>query len=264
MPQEIQKISLNKAYLNQNNILSEHPNSNGLGWLCGDYFYYVFSENVIADYYWLIEPDVAFTFDNLSDFFAKFQTATQDAVLYNFAKAPESWAWTARAKVIHNDVYQAFFPLSRLSFRAISACKSERQKITDYFHKNNLNLSQYPNDESLVVTAVLKHKLSVEPLNKFWPDSFKYFSYRNAILGDNGKNILPVNQVIHPFRQPEYLGGLLSQVISPIPLTESMLDFIHRSTLGKEDIDRILKSIQKQAFKDITKALERRCNSLIP
>ena len=255
-PDNIQKISLNKIYLNQNNLLDNHPNPNGLGWLCGDYFYYALADHINADYYWLIEPDVAFTFDDLSDFFIKFKMATQDAFLYNFTKAPPSWAWTERAKTIHHDVYQAFFPLSRLSFRAITVCKQERQAVTAYFKNNNIALSQFPNDESLVATAVVKHQLETEKLNYFCPNSFKYFTYRNAILGDNAKNLLPSNQVIHPFRQPEYLGNILAKQIQPTELNKNIFELISKSIIDLTDIDKIMTQIEKKVLSEIRLQLE--------
>lgn len=259
VPDYIQKVSLNKAYLRENNILDDHPNPNGLGWLCGDYFYYALADHIDADYYWLIEPDVAFTFDNLSDFFSQFQMATQDALLHNFAEAPSSWAWTERAKTIHHNVYQAFFPLSRLSFRAVEACKQERQTVTAYFKDNNIALNQFPNDESLVATAVVKHKLKIEKLNYFWPNSFKYFTYRNAILGNNAKNLLPSNQVIHPFRQPEYLGSLLAKQVQPIEPNKNLLDLISRSVIDWTDINAIMAQVEKKTLSEIRLQLERHC-----
>lgn len=251
IPKHIQKISLNKDYLNHNKILASHPNPNGLGWLCGDYFYYALADHIDADYYWLIEPDVAFTFDSLSEFFGKFQTATQDALLHNFAQAPASWAWTERAKTIHHDVYQAFFPLSRLSFKAVDACKQERQAVTAYFKDNNIALGQFPNDESLVATAVVKHGLKVEKLNYFWPNSFKYFTYRNTVLGNHAKNMLPSNQVIHPFRQPEYLGDQLTKQIQVIEPNHNISDLISRSIIDCQDIDDVMKKVEKKALSEI-------------
>lgn len=257
VPDDIQKVSLNKDYLYYNNLLDNHPTPNGLGWLCGDYFYYALADNTDADYYWLIEPDVAFTFDDLSEFFGKFQTATQDALLHNFAKAPESWAWTERAKAIHHDVYQAFFPLSRLSFRAVEACKQERQAVTAHFKHNDIALGQFPNDESLVATAVVKHGLEVEKLNFFWPNSFKYFTYRNAVLGDKAKNLLPLNQVIHPFRQPEYLGELLAKQIQSLEPNKNICDLISRSIIDSKDIDTIIAQIEQKALSEIRLHIDR-------
>lgn len=257
VPDYIQKVTLNKSYLNQNNILDNHPNPNGLGWLCGDYFYYSLADYVDADYYWLIEPDVTFTFDDVSEFFAKFQTVIHDALLHNFSKAPASWAWTERAKVISHDVYQAFFPLSRLSFRALDACKKERQIVSMHFKNNGITLSQFPNDESLVATAVIKHGLRVEKLNSFWPNSFKYFTYRNTILGHHAKNLLPLNQVVHPFRHPKYLGDILANHIQPIEFSENISNMVSNFIIDPRDIDTVITQMEKKVLSEIRLQLER-------
>lgn len=254
LAQGIQKISLNKVYLQKSEVLDNHPHK--LGWLCGDYFYYALADGVNADYYWLIEPDVAFTFKNVSEFFKKFQTARQDALLHNFSKAPDSWAWTHRARIIDNDVYQAFFPLSRLSFKAVSACKQERQAVTAYFSEHKIDLNNFPNDESLVATSLMKHNLSVEKLSAYWPDSFRYFSYRNAILGEGAKQLLPFNQVIHPYREAEHLGDWLANRLEKFLVDESFLGEIKRSVFADDEIEGILVRFQQRMSMSIRPKLE--------
>lgn len=255
VPDYIQKVSLNIEYLRNNVLISEIADS-PLGWWCGDYFYYAFLDAVEAKYYWLIEPDVSFTFQDLKDFFLKFENDDADAFLHNFSKADDSWYWTQRAKIIDENVYKSFFPLSRLSYRAILHCKQERQNISKYFFDNELSSNMYPNDESLVATVVMKSGLNIKPLNFFHPNSFLYFSYKKLILGENVKNLLPSNQVIHPFRQPEYLGCLLASDVEPMKLEDRWLELIGNAILSEKDINRVLCEIQEKFLSNVCSVIK--------
>ncbi|WGE87424.1 hypothetical protein NYR88_09780 [Actinobacillus equuli subsp. haemolyticus] len=262
-PQYINKIPLNKELLTKTKILSNHPNPKGLGRLCGDYFYYAFRRNIQADYYWLIESDVDFTFPNLGNFFQKFEQIEDDALLYNFGPAMDSWAWTQRGQLIAPSVYQAFFPLSRLSGKAIDSCLIERQKLTHHFIENKVDLYQYPNDESLVATAVMKANLKVAKLNDFWKDCFKFFTYRNQIIIPNAKNLIEKNQVLHPSRSPETFANTLNhEIVNLLSTSKSIPDLINRVFVSPVDVEKIINQLKNKALLDIEKLLKTRANYL--
>lgn len=244
-PTEIKKISLNIDLLNKLNILSSHPHPRGLGWLCGDYFYYAFANTINAQYYWLIEPDVDFTFQNISIFFKRYEYLTHDALLHNFEQAPESWHWTHKAKIIDQNPYQAFFPLSRLSRQAIDTCLAERQRISKIFQKKQLDLFLYPNDESLVATAMVKHCHSVSNLAhiKGSRNSFRHFTYAKPIVMPHGKNSLPRNQVIHPSRSPnQFANSLVAQIMKQENSLNKLADL---ATYQSRDVPEIIQHAQE-------------------
>lgn len=263
LPSFINKISLNESFLKEQQILSNHPNPKGLGWLCGDYFYYAFEKSVNAEFYWLIEPDVDFTFNDLSLFFAKYEEQDHDAFLFNFSQADEKWNWTKRGKIIFDKVYQAFFPLSRLSKRAIRACLEERKFLTQTFIEKNIDLNQYPNDEVLVATVMVKNQLKVSDLSSLWTEGFKYFSYRNSIIDGNVKLTLPTNQVLHPVRQVKSFARLLADEVNT-QINNSMIihDLINKMQLHKNDVSLIINELKEQAFVDLEKQLLKKAYSL--
>ena len=178
VPNYINKISLSDNYLKLNGILSTHTTQRGLGWLCGDYFYYAMNDAVNAEYYWLIEPDVGFTFEDVSDFFRTFENNNKDALLSSYYKAPQNWMWKKSAELINKQAYKSFFPLTRLSKASILACKEARQDLTVRLGRGEYPIELYPNDEALVATVVgNKKELSISNFKEYFPHSFKYFTY---------------------------------------------------------------------------------------
>lgn len=245
-PSEIKKIPLNTELLNKLHILSSHPHPKGLGWLCGDYFYYAFANTIHAQYYWLIEPDVDFTFQNISTFFKRYEGLTYDALLHNFEPAPESWHWTKKAKIIDQTPYQAFFPLSRLSRQAINTCLAERQRIGKKFQQDQTDLFLYPNDESLVATAMVKHHHSVSNLAhiKGSRNSFKHFTYAKPIVMPNSKKVLPRNQVIHPSRSPnQFASSLVAQIMKEQNSLNKLVDL---AIYQFQDVPKIIQHAQEE------------------
>lgn len=204
------KISISKEYLKQQSLLEYTSNSRGLLWLCGDYFYYALSNQVDADYYWLIETDVRFTFNNASDFFNKFSENDHDALLCRFSSATDDWYWSKHAKLINFKPHKCFFPLSRLSRKAINYCLQERRRLTSKCIKGN-SIDLYPNDEALVATVMYQHKLSVQSITDEFHDWFQYFTYTNMILHDNYLEKFPRNKVLHPVRSLESIKNRVQE-----------------------------------------------------
>lgn len=262
-PSVIKKIPLNTELMNRLGILAKHPNPKGLGWLCGDYFYYALADAINAQYYWLIEPDVDFTFANIGDFFSKYENEDCDALLHNFGPASDSWAWTKRAYQIHDTAYQAFFPLSRLSTQAIQSCLIERKRLTKDFLANNTDLYMYPNDESLVATSVVKHGLRAMRLNRPEFDYFQHFSYQNSIVAPSGvAYFLQENQVIHPARSPEKFARLLADDVNTVIANSSTLQAcINRSYFHKDDIATIVNFLHQGIGKQLQKMLEQKAQA---
>ena len=209
IPNYISKINWDTSYLSKHHLLNYNHFNKGLGWLCGDYFYYVFREQVEAEYYWLVEPDVAFTFEKLSDFFIACEKRTEDGLFSNLRKLSKGDYWYKSGVLINQEPFGCTFPLSRLSKRAIDACKLERQRVSMLyeekqafsFNNNSIGI-HFPNDEVLVVNTLLRefgYKEGIYSLNDLFPNSFEYFSYHYWFSIPQNEQ-LPVNQLIHPVR----------------------------------------------------------------
>lgn len=224
VPKYINKISLNDDFIERNNLLSIDYKDN-LGWLCGDYFYYALAEQIDADFYWLIEPDVGFTFNNVSDFFKLYENNTEDGLLVNFRKPNDGWPWTKTAERISLKAYQSFFPLSRLSKLGILACMAQRKRITPLFLTGEISLHLYPNDEALVASSLMKYQMSVTSLNSTC-DCFRYFNLHSKV-SQKSITLFPKNQIIHPIRSKDNARNIFLRKIKPAILQELEQYWIH-------------------------------------
>lgn len=219
-PNFIQKINWNEAFLERKNLLNYNHFNRGLGWLCGDYFYYAFEEQVKADFYWLIEPDVVFSFSNLNDFFDKTESYQEAALLSDYKQLAEDHYWFKPATLIDTTPYGCLFPLTRLSHKAVEVCYTERKRISEIYkkkqafsHDNNPVGIHFPNDEVLVATTLVREGLSIKSLNDIFPTSYHCFSYHNVFSLPIDKGFELENQVIHPARSLPFVTEKLSRDI---------------------------------------------------
>jgi hypothetical protein len=148
------------------------------GWRCGDYAYHALAAARRFDHAWLVEPDVAFAGPGGAGLLAELDVADADLVAADIRPAPD-WLWahqlTSRGVP---DPWRCFFPLTRLSRRAIDAALALRIRIQwldggDYGH---------PNDESVVATAVMAGGLAGEDLRAARPDEFAHFHHRPKLM----------------------------------------------------------------------------------
>lgn len=208
IPKYLNKISWDKEFISNKCLLDYNHFNKGIGWLCGDYFYYAFRENVESEYYWLIEPDVLFSFDNIADFFSPFESMSEDGLFAKTRRLPESDYWYKSAMLI-NDKEQmgCSFPLSRLSGNAIDLCKKERQKISTLYKLNgsfsyddNSLGVHFPNDEVLVLNTLIREGLKIGDFSDIFPASFNFFGYHSWFSIPQQDTLLLENKVIHPAR----------------------------------------------------------------
>lgn len=234
-PSLYNKLSWDLEFLEQESLLNYNHFNRGIGWLCGDYFYYTFRKYVFADYYWLIEPDVLLSFDNLSDFFECFETIDCDGIFCNTYTLPNNDYWYKSAHLINPDNPRACtFPLNRLSGKAIDICKEERIKISKmYKESNSFSFSNnslgihFPNDECLVFNTLNREKLSVRDFRDFFPHSFDYFSFHHYFSIPQDDLVYFRNQVIHPIRSINKIEESLSSNIIDLIDRNNLLDLHH-------------------------------------
>lgn len=231
------KLSWDLNFLEQESLLNYNHFNMGIGWLCGDYFYYTFRKYVFADYYWLIEPDVLLTFDNLSDFFKSFETIDCDGIFCNTHSPTNNDYWYKSAHLINPDNPRACtFPFNRLSGKAIDICKDERIKISKMykesnsfsFHNNSLGI-HFPNDECLVLNTLNRENLSVKDFRDFFPNSFDFFSFHHYFSKPQDDLIYFRNQIIHPVRSINKIEESLSSNIITLINNDNLLD-LHNIT----------------------------------
>lgn len=258
-PKFINKISLDHNFLEYQNILFTHPAKKGLGWLCGDYFYYAMESSIDAEYYWLIEPDVGFTFDNISDFFFSFEKVKDDALVQSYQKSPEKWMWKKSAELINSQAYKSFFPLTRLSKKAIIECKKARVNLTERLCNKEFSINLYPNDEALVATVVGNNPdLKINNLKQYFPYGFKYFTYMQSIsVMPNAKDILPKNQILHPIRSVSDAAKFVSDKI--INLLSSNREFyldVNKIILDFSQENEFFELFQKNLSDNLEKVIK--------
>ena len=137
-------------------------------WRCGDYCFYLARERFRdAQFFWLIEPDVFLSFDDYSDLFSPFESATDvDLIAPGYRKAEPAWMWTTLMAPIASPVYGCLFPLVRLSSEAVRVAYDARRALTEIYPAVR-PFDAVPNDESLVATTLTQAGLTCKNINDF-------------------------------------------------------------------------------------------------
>ncbi|WP_046167797.1 hypothetical protein [Chromobacterium vaccinii] len=135
------------------------------GWHCGDYFLYALREKVKADYYWLIEPDVAFGKGAEKAFFSRMRDIACDYAAFNHTEKDASWAWYKGMRQFSDKVYGSAFPITRCSAKAVDMLYQTRKAHSQQFQDKKLP-SHWPNDESFVSTTLENAGLHCIDLHK--------------------------------------------------------------------------------------------------
>lgn len=147
-----------------------------VGWICGDYCYYVALE-LEWDYLWLVETDVAFSGD-AANVMREAHATDADLIGTRIGPRPPHWPWHARMLAASDcEATQGlFFPLTRVSRRLAEESLAERQKISTVLLEN-LDL-RVPNDEVVIASTALRLGLETLDLKALRPDAFKNWSWQ--------------------------------------------------------------------------------------
>jgi hypothetical protein len=164
------------------------------GWRCGDYFYYSFRNNVVSDYYWLVEPDVGFSLIDPTFFFEKCKSLKHDFFGVFYGPRDSTWSWYPSICEFNSSVYGCTFAFSRLSAQAIDYLMKARIMLSQK-NSNNIN-TVWANDEAFVSTAVANSNfLSAIDLRDEFKGYFSKFGTKDQYLIDS----LPLGSgIIHP------------------------------------------------------------------
>ena len=128
-------------------------------WRCGDYCHYAARlARPDATAFWLVEGDVRFKMDHLSEFFDAFPGPDAvDFIAAGYHKSSGKWWWYSAMHAFSEQVYGCMYPLTRLSPRAIDHLMTRRAEHSLLFQER---LSQgeadlsWPNDESFTATTL--------------------------------------------------------------------------------------------------------------
>lgn len=202
IPPDYQKVSFNKNTLEKLALLNDFKR---VGWLCGDYFYYVLHDFVKASSYWLIEPDVHFTYSDVSEFFRLYESLESDFMAPHFGLKGPRWGWYQRALQISSEVYGCAFPITRMSAKAAGLLLRERKRLSTKMRRDGLSWKEYPNDESFTATTAMALGLKCINLVEASREAFSHFTVHYPfLLGEEIPEYLR-NKVLHPaLRESEF------------------------------------------------------------
>lgn len=166
-------------------------------WRNGDYCLYLahhqFPE---VKWFWMVEPDVEHSFDHFGEFIARFdQVPGIDFLSGHLHPAEPGWHWGGTVRGGKNGVYRCFFPLIRMTARAVQACWMQRRRA-----RFSLRSQLYwANDEAFVANAVRRAGLQAADLNSlgspvYAADTFGYV----PLDGDDGGFRQEKDRVYHP------------------------------------------------------------------
>lgn len=133
-----------------------------VGWRCGDYGFYVARARFPhVRHFWMIEDDVRLGGDAAS-FFAHLARFPQiDFVAADVRPAEPGWWWYSYALACDVVPWRSFFPVSRLSARAVDRLYEARRRHSHRWNRKSL----WPNDEAFVATTIAASGLSLADLN---------------------------------------------------------------------------------------------------
>ena len=195
-----------------------------VGWICGDYCYYVALERE-WDYLWLVEPDVAFGGD-AATVMRRAEATEVGLIGTNIGVRPEGWKWATwlRASSDFDEARGVFFPLTRVSRRLAEAALNERQKMTATLAADTT--LRVPNDESVIASTALRLGLPSLDLKALHPEAFSQWSWRTRICVDEiAHSIQP--KFTHPaHRRSEFVSKVSAD------LAKQLADSTLRSSLS--------------------------------
>lgn len=134
-----------------------------LGWRCGDHcFYAVYQCDSSYDYYWLIENDVYVDAEAIEKLLAESRRRDEDLLIHNFKPLLPGATWAKHYHHYYDETaYGGFFPLVRLSNRAVKYLQSERTALAQRYDGSRY----YPNDESFVCGRLGNNGFSYGSIN---------------------------------------------------------------------------------------------------
>ena len=167
-------------------------------WHNGDYrFYYVRKFFPNYDYYWLIEYDVFCNAPTYEGFLKKFTDNRADLLVTGFRaeKKNGEWSWTYGLDWVYSDceIYGSFFPVIRLSARAIDFLYQRRLEHVPIFEQATGD-KRWIFCELFVTTELMNAGFSCENIDE------PHVGLKLFYLNDDRFFTAPDNQLYHPVK----------------------------------------------------------------
>lgn len=246
VPDNYNKVSFNVSDLHRLALFSDF---NRVGWLCGDYFYYILREHVKAGYYWLVEPDVKFTYPELGSFFGAFDNQEHDFLAPLFGRKNPKWGWYGHARLISENVYGCIYPITRMSARAVDLLLKERQSLSKQFYEEGLTWRGYPNDESFSATILVKNGFMCDDMRAIQPDAFSQCTTAFPLPWETAAKSISSCQVVHPALEDDDFWVALDRKVKGVLNRSELRQLVETAIVGsdqkhKEKVERqILESV---------------------
>lgn len=208
------------------------------GWRCGDYALYRAREAKPGyDFYWMIEPDVAFSADP-AGFFALFEDRGEDA-LGAWYGPPKKADFRYARGIKGHDPMQAIFPLTRFSGRALDWLFKQRVE----YGRSNVKPRIFANDELFCFSYVNGNpKLTAGSLTEIAPQHFRPDGFRTNpdILRDVAESSgYYAGQVLHPVRGREaFKTELTKMLVHSFRFLDHMAPSV--AQLSPEELEQII------------------------
>ena len=219
VPTELPKVSLTDAACAK---LGLHT-PNDFAWRCGDYGFYLARQQFPDEvHYWMIEYDVAISGD-AAQFFATCDAHPHvDMLAADVRPATRDWWWRASVAASDARPYRCFFPVVRLSARAVDTLAAKRRDHS----RRLLRRLLWPNDESFAATAAMAAGLSIADVNDLGERFYEgdTYSYTNVIDGSRFMPEGAAPRLHHPVLFGDDLARKLRRLkddhSAPTPLPE--------------------------------------------
>jgi hypothetical protein len=133
-----------------------------MSWRCGDYCYYA-ARDAYPDvtHFWLVEYDVFFSYEQSSNFFARFAGIPEVDFLAGYVGPAKKWGWADTMSTDDGPIFRSFFPVTRISARAADHCLARRRK--DF--SAGPTAREWPNDEVFTATTLMRDGFVVREMN---------------------------------------------------------------------------------------------------
>ena len=157
-----------------------------VGWLCGDYgLYFARREYPDVTHFWMIENDVRIGGDASSFFAACAGRPDIDLLVARYRRSESDWWWNATLAARDITPYRCFFPVVRISARAIDLLYAKRREQSRVYSRRLV----WPNDEGFVATTIAHSTLNAVDLRYVVPGCYDDETYTFEELID--ENALP-------------------------------------------------------------------------
>jgi len=238
---EFEKISLTREAFAPLGLFTE---IHDIFWRCGDYpLYLARLRYPQCDTFWLCEYDVTINRAKPVSFFQELDAAHDHDFLASHFRRPEGW-WTFQHAMEgrYAEVYRSYFPLVRLSGRALDFAMAERAHASAEMRLiAHHQRPEWPNDEAFIATTLQNNHFRCADYNDLGTFYTRDTFWMSVLL--HPTNLPPHDGLLyHCVRSGrQYLKIVLRNwVISPLPEPAEILRLIGQDW-SVEDIEQPLK-----------------------